>query len=125
MHNQQERYSQCDLCGLSFSSEKGLKTHTRLVHIKQIKQRLQIKDIKKLGCDDCEYIETTTGNLKVHVLAKHKGIRFKCDDCEYSGTTKGNLNVHVLAKHKGIRFKCDDCEYSGTTSGNLKVHVLS
>ena len=123
MHNQKERSVQCDQCGLRLHYESGLKSHTRLVHIKQIKQRNKIK--KDFRGHNCEYSGTTRSNFNVHVLSKHKGIRFKCDDCEYSGTTRSNLKVHVLAKHKDVRFPCRACEYmyKGTTKRNTVVHM--
>jgi len=54
---------------------------------------------RKFNCNECDYIATQSGSLKIHVMAKHQGIRFPCQVCDYKGTTKGNTNMHMKNKH--------------------------
>ena len=83
----------------------------------------EMKYSNKNKCNECDYTATISGNLKIHVMAKHEGIRYNCDECDHVATQPGSLKVHVMAKHRGIRFPCDICEYKGTTKGNTNMHT--
>ena len=83
----------------------------------------EMKYSNKNKCNECDYTATHAGNLKIHVMAKHEGIRYNCDECDHVATQPGSLKVHVMAKHRGIRFLCDICEYKGTTKGNTNMHM--
>ena len=54
---------------------------------------------RKFNCGECAYRATQSSSLKVHVMAKHQGIRFPCQVCDYKGSTKANTKVHMRNKH--------------------------
>jgi len=54
---------------------------------------------RKFNCVECDYRATQSSSLKVHVLAKHRGIRFPCQVCDFTGSTKANTKVHMRNKH--------------------------
>ena len=77
-------------------------------------------------CNQCEYIETTTGRLKIHVKSKHEGVKNTnviTVKCVYAATTTNHLKKHVESKHEGVRYPCKHCEYNDTRIGSLKIHV--
>ena len=89
----------------------------------EIADQQEMKYSNKNKCNECDYTATHAGNLKIHVMAKHEGIRYNCDECDHVATQPGSLKVHVMAKHRGIRFPCQVCEYKGSTKGNTNMHM--
>ena len=59
---------------------------------------------------------------RTHIQSAHEGVRFQCDECDYVATTAGRLKVHKKAKHEGILFYCDLCEHSTGRRSDLKRH---
>ena len=66
--------------------------------------------------DQCDYIATHSGNLKIHKKSQHEGVRYPCDQCDYIATTYGHLKIHKENKHEGVRYPCDQCDYIATRS---------
>jgi len=76
-------------------------------------------------CDQCQNQFTTKGSLKMHIQAKHDGIKYACSQCEYQTSYQSDLNKHFRSKHEGFKYSCNQCEYQATQQGNLKLHIRS
>ena len=62
---------------------------------------------KKYQCDECDSIYLNQCSLKIHMKAKHEGIRYPCDQCEFTASTSIGLRKHKESKHEGIRYPCE------------------
>ena len=73
--------------------------------------------------------------MKNHILAEHKGVRYKCNECNYEGKSREKLNAHMKRVHFGISanpyvvndgmgLKCDKCDFR-TNRGmyELNLHI--
>ena len=117
----------CKYCGKSFGAKNNLYGHIFKYHrenksgfdkaqeifgVEKVDDQTKAKQEKKrkarnsldenkrrFKCNECDYIASQSGCLKMHVMAKHQGIRFPCQVCDYKGTTKGNTNMHMKNKH--------------------------
>ena len=79
----------------------------------------------KYQCQQCDYENNQSSNLKLHVEAKHEGVRYPCDQCDYKATRELSLKRHQEIKHEGVRYPCDQCKYKGVTKRDLKIHKES
>ena len=43
--------------------------------------------------DQCEYVATTTGDLKKHIESKHKGVIYPYSQCYHTATNVRNLKT--------------------------------
>jgi len=76
-------------------------------------------------CDQCQNQFKTKGSLKIHIQAKHDGIKYACNQCDHQSTRQDYLRVHIQSKHEGIKYACSQCEYQATQQGSLKIHIQS
>ena len=79
---------------------------------KRKKSDVSIKKDGKYQCQQCDYKNNCSSNLRKHVTAKHDGVRYSCDKCDYRATQQQNLKKHKEYKHEGVRYPCDKCDYN-------------
>ena len=48
--------------------------------------------------------------------------KFPCDQCDYQAKQIGDVRKHVLAKHKGIKFECRQCKKLFSFKHDLRKH---
>lgn len=108
----QNRLILCDICGVSFGSERNLKNHLR-IHSNE----------GKLSCQFCGKTFNQSSNLNIH-LRKHTGeTPYKCFTCDQSFTTSSKLKTHAR-KHTGdLPFTCEVCGRMFGESHLLKMHM--
>ncbi|CAH1406356.1 unnamed protein product [Nezara viridula] len=105
---------QCELCGKTFQSWKGVKKHADSVH-----------EGKKYKCDLCEKEVTCLQSLKNHKKIHSGEKSFVCDICGKGFIALNNLIVHERI-HSGEKpYKCDQCDKSFSQQSTLKVHKRS
>ena len=61
-------------------------------------QKYKLED-GRYYCDQCDYKARQTGDVKKHILAKHKGIKFECDNCQKLFSFKHDLRKHERRFH--------------------------
>ena len=59
----------------------------------------QTKEERKYPCGECDYEALRAGNLKLHVQAIHRGIKYKCDKCDKYYSRKDYLSNHIKSRH--------------------------
>jgi len=75
-------------------------------------------------CDQCESSFDKANALKIHINAKHLGLKpFKCTQCDEAFGTSSDLKRHIKSAHEGIRHKCDFCESSFSRESDLNAHI--
>ena len=82
------------------------------------------------------------GNLAIHKLSKHDGVKYYCDlcdhesikqdhlardsqnmmECDFQAKWQNYLVTHKLSKHDGVKYSCDLCTYQATYQVNLVTH---
>ncbi|BES94474.1 IKAROS family zinc finger 5 (Pegasus) [Nesidiocoris tenuis] len=103
---------QCEMCGWTYSSWKGIQRHRMVAHQGQEYQ-----------CDVCDKRLKSLDSLKNHLLIHRGEKRYTCATCEKQFRTRNGLVVHVRI-HTGAKpFKCQICERSFSQSSSLKVHI--
>nr|XP_024215320.1 zinc finger protein OZF-like [Halyomorpha halys] len=102
---------QCELCGKTFQSWKGMKKHANSIH-----------DRAKHKCDLCGKEVTCLQSLKNHKKIHSGEKSFVCDICGKGFIALNNLVVHERI-HSGEKpYKCDQCDKSFSQQSTLKVH---
>ena len=66
------------------------------------------------------YMATNQGQLKIHKLAIHEGVKYLCNQCEYQATQQTYFKTQKQVKHE-----CKQCEYQATQQTHLKTHKQS
>ncbi|XP_025085896.1 uncharacterized protein LOC112559130 isoform X2 [Pomacea canaliculata] len=80
----------CEMCGKGFQTRTCLHSHVFHRHNKE----------KKHSCDKCEKTFKTKTQLHMHIRT-HTGERpFACPQCTYRSTTRGNMRMHLVNRHK-------------------------
>ena len=67
---------------------------------------------KTMSPIQCDYRDTTKGNLKEYVESIHEDVSYPCGQCDCRVTTKGNLKEHVQSIQEGVGYPCDQYYYS-------------
>ena len=47
--------------------------------------------------------------LKNHGETKHMGLFKSCGKCEFQVSQKGEVKVHKVKIHSGVKYKCSNC----------------
>jgi len=50
-------------------------------------------------CSLCSYTNADRTRLKLHVMAKHEGVKFTCDQCDFKSSYEQSLRIHIMMKH--------------------------
>ena len=129
-----EQDFKCELCSVSFNTDKHLKIHIHFLHE---------KSENKLHCEICDITFKTTQTAMNHFEEIHLGIVKENQTCKYCGKTfesrkrsdgrdiaRVNLRQHIRTVHEKhekpkkvpISVKCDQCEKIFTTKEGLISH---
>lgn len=100
----------CNLCEKLFRSMGDLNIHKRLFH-----------ETEKSECSYCK-VKLKKHNLKGHIEAKHKLIKYNCSFCPFQATSKNYLKQHENARHLGQTFECNYCDYQAKMKLSLTNH---
>ncbi|KAL4225523.1 hypothetical protein ACF0H5_016211 [Mactra antiquata] len=82
----------CDICGSGFRSRTCLNSHVFHKH----------NSVRKHKCSECPKTFKTMTQMKVHKRIHSGEKPFKCPSgqCSYRSTTRGNMKLHLISKHK-------------------------
>ena len=61
----------------------------------------------KYQCQQCDYENSRSDNLRRHVETKHEGVRYPCDQCDYKATREDKLKRHKENRHENVRYLCN------------------
>ncbi|GAB0096716.1 zinc finger protein 2 homolog [Sergentomyia squamirostris] len=110
----------CELCGKSFSDEKGLKKHRVQVHALR-KKSCGIKKTS-LDCTFCRKIFKTKQKLQNHIVTHTGEKNFNCSKCEKAFSLASSLRNHMRI-HTGERpYKCPECDMTFAQRNVLVSH---
>lgn len=117
---------ECELCNLSFKSQKALNSHMIADHDENEVE----DDEKKRTCETCEppKVFKKTRYLLLHIQAVHSEQSYSCDQCPRTFSFKRSLDRHIKGVHDNIRdFKCEapGCEKSFCNGYELKQHTTN
>ncbi|XP_073828696.1 uncharacterized protein [Musca autumnalis] len=95
----------CSVCSKAFNSARQMRSHFKMVHIKEYKEeqrkKLELRNTKKTyPCDQCNKVYQTWMALKEHKV-QHEGITalYKCKYCDKEYKYSSNLSAHVQRAH--------------------------
>lgn len=74
-------------------------------------------------CPLCSKTYAQKGNLKTHVNAVHKNIRYECSVCCKKFATKHYLNKHENIHTRKRLYQCYLCSKNFTALSNLSAHI--
>ena len=121
----------CEQCDFITKNQRLLKQHTTMKHegfkrLSQLKDKFKIveKDNSRLySCNQCEYENPFTTNIKRHIETKHLDMNFHCDQCGYMATRIQSLRLHINTVHEKVQRKCKQCDEKFIHYETLKAHV--
>ncbi|CAG9864639.1 unnamed protein product [Phyllotreta striolata] len=129
----------CDVCGHTYKHSRSLRKH----------ERFECGKEPQFVCVYCPYKAKLRGNLRKHIMVKHREewtsgaakiyvqktkkkapgeipSRFRCDTCGKSYKLKSSIREHKKYEcMKEPQFGCPACPYRAKLKGNLKKHMLS
>ena len=120
-----EQDYKCDLCSVSFNTDRHLKIHIHFLHE---------KSENKLHCEICDITLKTTQKAIDHFVQIHLGIKKEkppeliedciCKICGKTYKSKYLLRSHVRTMHEKPKssLKCDLCEKVFTSKSGLYDH---
>ena len=140
--SREERFFQCEKCGLIFSSETDFKKHfwnhidnkkeefdckfcgVKFQWMKHLKrhtdERFDSEGNLKNVCDECGTEFCTGKQKKAHHIATHR--KFSCSVCGQVFSMKKSLKVH---EKNQLKLSCNDCEKTFCSKWLLKTHLQS
>ena len=102
IENIHEDPKKCPTCGKFYSSNKGLQRHKKIHN-----ENMHIMKF----CQFCDFSTKEKLNLKKHIEVQHHGIMLlKCSECFKSYKSIRNLKLHMDAIHRKVKYKCHICE---------------
>ena len=105
----------CNVCSYTTVTKDEIEKHQKFVHFNKLNR-------KQYSCEDCDYTNHRSNNLRNHINAKHIGIYFSCHLCDFKGSQKGHVKKHMESFHEQKKWPCDQCFYKATEKGSLKIH---
>jgi len=136
----------CEYCDFESVGRRNLENHERKGH----PELKEINKLKKVSCDQCDFIAKrperlpnhkrivhgdkypcdlcgtfylNPDKLQVHKLYKHDDRVHKCEECDYQTKNKFSLMEHNRVKHTDQMFYCDQCDYGSKREAQTKRHI--
>ena len=73
--------------------------------------------------NQCNYKNTTTADLQLHISTTHQEALLKCNQCNYTTTTTTDLQLHIRTTHKEALLTCNQCNYRTMATTDLQLHI--
>ncbi|XP_002739696.1 uncharacterized protein LOC100378440 [Saccoglossus kowalevskii] len=115
-HNMFEQLLPCELCGKTFTHNRRLQLHMKVVHStqpvqckicgKQFKNQHRLKGHsythaeKKLECEICHKLFALKHHYQSHMLVHSDEKPWQCSACDYRCKLKENLKKHFVKLHQ-------------------------
>ena len=95
-----QKYTPCPVCGLAFTVF-SISKHTKLCKLPE-NEKEEIREKKKVECNDCGKILADKVKLKRHIRFIHNQEKqFECNFCDHKDFRKDNIKVHIENNHLG------------------------
>ena len=107
---------ECNICLKKLKCPASLRGHIKDQHHTLEKQHV---------CKECGQIFKHSSEMKNHIKAIHRGVKYKCDICGHALRSKMAIKGHISSVHDKITFKCDLCEKTFRNKWGLKRHKIS
>lgn len=107
----------CHVCGMKFTSEGGLRSHTSYHAEENLKHR----------CKECGKVFGWDHELSKHMNAEHRNY-ILCHKCPFKTKYQTTLKIHLHNKHgepvpSNVKIcKCDSCDFYCFYPSYLKIH---
>ena len=134
---QNDKYQNCPLCHVSFSTIQLLEEHIKRIHRKsfpcpicqekfEVKSRLDDHLMsshhdKVLNCSQCSLIFLTEKDLQGH-LEGHNNVIYTCDRCGKVFKRKFLLNKHMICHNSARPYQCESCGFCFKLPSALHAH---
>ncbi|TGZ61674.1 hypothetical protein CRM22_007872 [Opisthorchis felineus] len=152
---QDEQFSLCCLCGMSFTTIRSLHLHIRVVHQEvadafefpfsfdapsrndndtppspielQSPSESSTRPGKSASCEICKKCFPGQASLRVHNESMHLGNKNpQCTICLKKFSTLSYLRMHITTVHEGVKaHSCSICYKSYTQKHSLKKHQIT
>ena len=77
---------------------------------------------KSSKCNQCDFVCSQAGNLKMH-LKTHGGTKpTKCNQCDYASSYASALKTHMRTHNGEKPFICKQCNYASAYASALTSH---
>ena len=111
-HKKKHGVRTCDICKVTFQTQKTLKVHIRLHHTEE----------KFYPCDQCSQLLSSKHSLERHMEIHEVK---KCNICKKTFTGRANLKNHMLGHTAKKMHPCNECDNLFSSSQSLHRHTKS
>ena len=116
-HNE-EKFFTCKQCEFSTASSRGLKTHMKRKHTKEV-------ETFPFDCELCGDKVDNKIELKNHMVThSFRSVKFQCEECDYCGENEMTMAVHV-GKHHSENILCGLCDCVMDDQESLETHLFT
>ena len=121
-HEKTENKEYCDFCDIQFKTMQKAMTHFEEIHLGSKINRLQKREDCKICGKNIRKV-----SMKIHIKLNHEYNEdlhsHKCELCGKMFKNKASYTQHKQIIHEGKRYKCDICDYTSKQSDSLKRHI--
>lgn len=104
----------CTVCDKSFSTNRWLKAHTRILHTGETPYK----------CKHCCEEFPSHQKYYYHLKSRHEERKHECPDCGMRFSISWNLNSHRLLHSNSKHYVCSECDGRFVYAKDLKIHLL-